>query len=76
MGDKTQLQNATTDMASALKDVFKKYTRQTREKAWSKLTSQDGRREMDKLLQDPNRPLSQFRKLNFAEWLHNEDSTI
>jgi hypothetical protein len=68
MADKTQLQNATVDMASALKDVFKKYTRQTRSKAWSKLTSRQGMDEVEKILQDPNRPLSQFRKLNFAEW--------
>lgn len=75
MADKTQLQNATVDMASALKDVFKKYTRQTRAKAWSKLTSRQGMDEVEKIIQDPNRPLSQFRKLNFAEWFISSEES-
>lgn len=73
----TNTRNAIVDMAKALESVFKKYSRQTRTKAWKKLTSEVGLKEMDKLLQDPNRPVNNFQKLplreSFKEWIEENE---
>jgi len=69
----TNKQKAIQDIAEALEKVFKKYTRQTREAAWEKITSKRGDLEMKKLLQDPNRPLSNMRTLwseSFKHWIN------
>jgi hypothetical protein len=65
----SNLRQAQVDMASALKDVFKKYVRSTRKKAWDAITSKKGHEEMDKLITQPSRPISRFRALNFREWM-------
>lgn len=65
-GDKRQ---ARMDMAVAMRDIFKKYTRGARAAAWNSMCSKDGQDEMDKLLNNPSRPLSRFRGMSFKEWL-------
>lgn len=65
----TNVRSAIVDMAKALTVVFKRYSRQSRTKAWKKLTGADGQRQMDKLLQDPSRPVNTFQKLPFKEWV-------
>jgi len=67
--------DAMVAMVKALETVFKKFSRQTRTKAWNKITSEAGLKEMDKILQDPNRPVNNFQKLplSFKEWM--EDNT-
>jgi len=60
---KTNLKDAIMDLARGIETVFRKYTRQTREKAWEKVTGKDGEREIKKIIVDPNRQLSAFGKL-------------
>ena len=64
---------AVVDMAKALRDVFKGYTRHARGDAWKKLVAPEGKREMDKLVQDPFRPLNMFQKMTFKEWIDQEE---
>lgn len=60
---KTNLKDAIMDLARGIEIVFRKYTKSTREKAWDKITSKDGEREIKKILLDPNRQVSMFAKL-------------
>ena len=60
---------AIVDMAAALRSVFKDYIRDTRRRAWRKLTTGQGKKDVEKLLNQPSIPLSRFRKLVFADWL-------
>ena len=64
---------AIVDMAAALRGVFKDYMRDTRRRAWKKLTTGQGKKDIEKLLNQPSIPLSRFRKLVFAEWLALEE---
>ena len=63
--------DAAVDFVDRLRTGFKKYTLTTRERAWNGITSAKGMAEMDKLLKNPNRSLSNIRNLNFKEWLEN-----
>jgi hypothetical protein len=73
----TNVKDAIVDMAKGLSSVFKKYTKNTREKAWKKLTSKDGEKEIKKILVDPSRQVNTFQKLatqkdescKFSNWL-------
>lgn len=60
---KTNLKDAIMDLARGIESVFRKYSRSTREKAWDKITSKDGEREIKKIMVDPTRQLSTFAKL-------------
>jgi hypothetical protein len=59
----TNTRQAIDAMAKALAHTFKDFSRHTREKAWKRLVSPDGLKEVNKLLQDPNRPINGFAKL-------------
>lgn len=74
--NETNLRKAIVDIAKELESVFKKYSRQTRTKAWERLTNKDGEKEVKKILNDPARPINTFQKLatneaslNFKDWL-------
>lgn len=72
MNNKTNLKNAIVDLAKSLESVFKKYSRQTRNKAWLKITSKEGEKEIKKILNDPDRPINTFQKLateSFKDWI-------
>ena len=73
----TNTRDAMIAIVKALEAVFKKFSRQTRTKAWKKLTSEAGLKEMEKLLQDPNRPVNNLQKLplreTFKEWMENKN---
>ncbi len=56
------------DIASALKHIFTKYTRGSRKKAWSTITSSKGKSEIQKLLINPQRKINVFRNISFREW--------
>jgi uncharacterized protein YutE (UPF0331/DUF86 family) len=58
---------AMEDIAAALARVFKKYSLHTRKKAWRKLVSKKGEKEITKLLRTPSRSLSTFRTLYSEE---------
>jgi len=61
--NKSNLKDAIMDIARSLETVFKKYTRQTRTKAWDKITSRDGEKDMERILRDPSLTVSPFGKL-------------
>lgn len=61
--NQTSLKNAIVDLARSLEGVFKKYSRQTRNKAWEKITGKDGEKEVKKIINDPSRPINTFQKL-------------
>jgi len=75
MGQKSSQKEAIQDMMEKLAGVFKKYTRESRRKAWDKLTNAKGKKEVNKILTNPYRPLNQFRKLalSFKEWMQEEE---
>lgn len=60
---KTNLKDAIMDLARGIESAFRKYSRNTREKAWSKIVGKDGEREIKKIMVDPTRQLSTFAKL-------------
>jgi hypothetical protein len=65
----SNVKNAVLDMVKELAKVFKHYTRNTREAAWRHLVSANGKREMDKVLANPDRSPNTFQKLiSFKEW--------
>lgn len=70
----TNLQKAILDIASNLKKSFSKYSRNTRDKAWKRITSAEGEREVDKILLNPERQLNTFQKLAFKEWIEKKIS--
>ena len=64
MADKnSSLKNAIMDIARGLETVFKKYTRSTRNRAWGKMISKEGEKEVARILRDPNLTVSPFGKL-------------
>lgn len=67
----TNTRQAVDAMAKALSHVFKDFSRNTREKAWKRIISPEGLKEMNKLLQDPSRPINGFSKLHesFSDFL-------
>lgn len=68
----SNVKKAAVDMAGGLAAVFKKYSRHTREAAWTALTGKDGKKEIDKLIANPDRPINTFQKLSFREWMQVE----
>lgn len=74
---KSGLKDAIMDLAKEIDSVFKRYTLNIRKKAWERITSKDGEREINKILVDPNRQLSMFGKLALQKegvrvWLDDE----
>lgn len=74
---KSSLKDAIMDLAKEIDSVFKRYTRNTRTKAWGRLMSKEGERQIEKILVDPNRQLSVFGKLALQKevyrvWLDDE----
>lgn len=65
----TNIQKAILDIAGSLEKSFRKFSKNTREKAWNRITSTEGEREIKKIIQDPNRQLNTFQKLAFKEWM-------
>jgi len=62
---------ATQDLARAVADVFKKHSLSVRRQAWNRFTSEEGHKEIQKLIINPKRTLNRFRTLNFREWIDN-----
>lgn len=68
----TNVQQAILDIASNLTKSFKKFSKSTREKAWKRLTSPDGEKQIKKIIIDPSRQLSTFPQLAFKEWMESQ----
>jgi len=60
-----------SDLAKSIKDVFKKYSKNSRQKGWNVIKSAAGEKQISKFIQDPNYPLSGIERLNFKEWCDN-----
>lgn len=71
----TSIQNAVLDIASNLGKVFKKYSRNTREQAWQDITSKAGEKEIQKIIQNPDRPINTFQQLKFKEWVYRNSES-
>lgn len=81
--DSTNKQQAIEEIADAIRKVFQKYSRGTRDKAWEKLSSKKGQQEIAKLLVNPKRSLSTVRTLwsesqmpDFYAWLDNQKKML
>ena len=70
----TNVQQAILDIASNLTKSFKKYSKSTREKAWKRISSADGEKQIKKILVNPGRQLSTFPQLAFKEWMQIESN--
>jgi hypothetical protein len=57
------------DLGKSIQNVFKKYSKINRERGWNVIQSSDGRKQIEKIINNPNLSLSGFQKLNFREWL-------
>lgn len=60
---KSNLKDAVMALAREIDSVFKKFTKQTRLKAWAKIMSKDGEKEIKRILDNPGRGLSPFARL-------------
>lgn len=66
--------DALGSMFNCLQDVFKKYDRSARKKAWNSLQSGKGKNTIDKLLNSPTyQVVGVAGMVKFKEWLANED---
>jgi len=68
----TYVKKAIVDIANTLADTFKKYSMNTRKKAWKDIISPKGRVQVDKLVRNPNRAINRFQILAFREWLEEK----
>jgi hypothetical protein len=64
------------DIARSLQTIFVRYSTTARRRGWRAITSDAGRREVDKLINNPTRSLSAFRTLTFKEWLAQEEQHV
>lgn len=56
------------ELVDNIKRIFQKHSRSARSEAWSALTTQEGEKEIKKLIQDPNRVVNSTSKwLNFKD---------
>jgi hypothetical protein len=66
-----------TDIGKSLKDVFKNYSKYSRQRGWNTITGKEGEIQVKKIILDPNNyPISNFEKLNFKEWLNQSEPKI
>ncbi len=64
--------DALKDVFYGLKGIFQRYDRSARKKAWHAVQTGAGKEEVNKLLDNPSRPINGLpRLLNFKEWLAN-----
>ena len=69
----TTIRNAIMDIARSLTGVFKRYSLDTRNTAWRRITSDRGEKEVKKILINPSRQIDTlFPKLQFKEWIIKE----
>lgn len=61
--DDTNKIHAVMDLAEKIQSVFKKYTLNTRRKAWRKINSKEAQDLFEKLLINPSRSLSPFKSI-------------
>ena len=69
---KSDKKSLAKDLAKAMKDVFKKYTYQSRVAVWDTLQKGAGKKQVELLIQHPDRPLSFFTRLSFKDWMNKD----
>jgi len=76
MMSKNDARTATVDLINAIREIFKKYTRETRIKSWKDgIESVDGKEAINKLIKNPSVPLiGIYRYLKFKEWLNQNSN--
>jgi len=71
----TRYMNAIVSLAAAIAGVFKRYSRGTRKTAWRAISTGQGKKEVERLLLNPDLPVTRFRRItrrNFKEWMAEE----
>jgi hypothetical protein len=64
------------DIADALKQIFNKYSRGARKKAWSTIAGSRAQTEIKKLLNNPQRNTNVFRNISFRDWVEINDKLM
>lgn len=72
--EKTSSVDAIEDLAEALRKVFLNYSKTTRKKAWDKIQSSKGKKEIEKIINYPQSSIKGVRNLwgestDFLNWL-------
>lgn len=71
---KSDPRQAISDMVFGLRDVFKKYDRSARKKAWDSLQHGEGKKHMAGLIDNPSKPIvGVYKWLSFKEWIEHQD---
>lgn len=70
---KTNPKTAAVEMAKALKEIFKKYSLNSRTIAWDTLTSKKGQEKLRPVLIHPDKPINTIQSLSFKEWAEQRD---
>jgi hypothetical protein len=74
MGQISNKNQGIMTMARALQGVFKQLTWKNREYAWKAVTTGQGKDEVKKLINNPERSLSPFGNLHsFREWMEENE---
>jgi hypothetical protein len=69
---KNDPRDALSDIVHSLKPIFGRYNRTARRKAWTALEKPQGKKLINNLLLNPNRPIVGLPKLlSFKEWLNS-----
>jgi|688.fasta_scaffold56382_2 hypothetical protein len=75
---KSDPRQAISDIVHSVRDVFKKYDRTARKRAWDSLQRGEGKKNLAGLIDNPTKPIvGVYKWLSFKEWIaeKNEDIT-
>lgn len=72
MNQKSDPRRAIQDLIDSIRNIFKNYSKSSRERAWEGLQSPDGRKAVQKLIRDPRVPITGVsRFISFKEWINS-----
>jgi hypothetical protein len=70
---KSDPRKAVEDLVHDIKNIFKQYTKNARQKSWVAVNSPNGKHLINKIIKDPSVPtIGLARLLNFKEWINNQ----
>lgn len=71
MSKKSNKRDAIEDLIKNLRKSFKDMSYPTRKKAWKAVTSEKGKKEIDKIIVNPNRQVDSLliKRFSFREWI-------
>ena len=71
---KNDARDTLSDIVHSLKSIFGRYNRTARRKAWKAIENPSGKKLINNLLLNPNRPTVGLpRLLRFKEWMDTQD---